>query len=384
MRPSHAAVAASFRWLFVLIFAPLLLLAGCGGKPEASDQANAKVPVEVAVARLAPIAASYSGTAPLEADHETDVVAKTGGVLLRIDAEEGMSVRAGEVLAELDDAQARLALAEADATLKKLQSNFSRSQELWQRKLISQKDYDQLRYDLAAQRAIYEQKQLALSWTRITAPIGGVISRRMVKRGNLIQTNQALFHIVDMSPLLAVLNVPERELGRLKAGQPVRLAVDVLGRHAFTGRVLRIAPVVDAASGTFRVTCEFDHDDGVLRPGMFARIDIVYDQRRSALVIPRSAVVDDDGHSAVFVVARQTAAVKPAQVKGGRGQAVAAEPARAPAVIEIAHRVGIRTGYSEGDRIEVLSGLKPGDRVVTLGHSALRDGSEIAVVEKSS
>ena len=382
MRLSPASFPSPSRCLSAC--ALLLLLAGCGNKPASTDQASAKVPVEVAVAQLAPIAASYAGTAPLEADHETDVVAKTGGVLLRVDAEEGMSVHAGQVLAELDDAQARLALAEADATLKKLQSNFSRSQELWQRKLISQKDYDQLRYDLEAQRAVYEQKQLALSWTRITAPIGGVISKRMVKRGNLIQTNQALFHIVDMSPLLAVLNVPERELGRLKPGQPVRLAVDALGRRRFSGRVLRIAPVIDAASGTFRVTCEFDHDDGVLRPGMFARIDIVYDQRRSALVIPRSAVVDDDGHSAVFVVARQAATVKPALAKGGRGQALAAEPAHTPATVEVVHRVEIRTGYSDGDRIEVLSGLKPGDRVVTLGHSALRDGSEIAVVEKSS
>ena len=373
------------RLLPVSILLPaLFLLHGCGtgrSQTPSASAATAAVPVAVAAVRLAPIAASYAGTAALEADHETDVVAKTGGVLLRIDIEEGDTVRAGQVLAELDGAQARLAVDEADATLKKLRSNFARSQELYQRKLLSQKDYDQLRYDLEAQQAVYRQKLLALSWTRITAPIGGVISRRMVKRGNLIQTNQALFHIVDMRPLLAVLHVPERELGRLQPGQTAHLAVDALGRHDFTGDVLRIAPVVDAASGTFRVTCEFDHDGGVLRPGMFARIAIVYDQRRNALVIPRSAVVEEDGRSTVYVVVHQAARPQAPRVPGGRGQARAA--ALPPAAVEIVRRVVIRTGHGDGDRIEVLTGLKRGDRVVTLGQNNLRDGTAVTVVERA-
>ena len=373
------------RLLPVSILLPaLFLLHGCGtgrSQTPSASAATAAVPVAVAAVRLAPIAASYAGTAALEADHETDVVAKTGGVLLRIDIEEGDTVRAGQVLAELDGAQARLAVDEADATLKKLRSNFARSQELYQRKLLSQKDHDQLRYDLEAQQAVYRQKLLALSWTRITAPIGGVISRRMVKRGNLIQTNQALFHIVDMRPLLAVLHVPERELGRLQPGQTVHLAVDALGRHDFTGNVLRIAPVVDAASGTFRVTCEFDHDGGVLRPGMFARIAIVYDQRRNALVIPRSAVVEEDGRSTVYVVVHQAARPQAPRVPGGRGQARAA--ALPPAAVEIVRRVVIRTGHGDGDRIEVLTGLKRGDRVVTLGQNNLRDGTAVTVVERA-
>lgn len=347
------------RLLPVSILLPaLFLLHGCGAghsQTPSASAATAAVPVAVAAVRLAPIAASYVGTAALEADHETDIVAKTGGVLLRIDIEEGDTVRAGQVLAELDGAQARLAVDEADATLKKLRSNFARSQELYQRKLLSQKDYDQLRYDLEAQQAVYQQKVLALSWTRITAPIGGVISRRMVKRGNLIQTNQALFHIVDMRPLLAVLHVPERELGRLQPGQTAHLAVDALGRHDFTG--------------------------GVLRPGMFARIAIIYDQRRNALVIPRSAVVEEDGRSTVYVVVHQVARLQAPRGSGGREQARAA--ALPSAAVEIVRRVVIRTGYGDGDRIEVLTGLKRGDRVVTLGQNNLRDGTAVTVVERA-
>ena len=107
----------------------------------------------------------------------------------------------------------------------------------------------------------------------MVAPIDGIVGKRMVKEGNLIQLNQAMFHIVDPSPLLAVLNVPERELGTLKPDQPVTLQVDALGGAAFSGRIDRISPVVEAGTGTFRVTCEFRDETRRLKPGMFGRIE---------------------------------------------------------------------------------------------------------------
>jgi len=185
-------------------------------------------------------------------------------------------------------------------------------------------------YDMQAQAAATRAAQLQLSWTRITAPISGVISKRMVKQGNLVQANQAIFHIVDMHPLAATLNVPERELGMLKPGQPLMLKVDALPGRKFAGTVERIAPVVDASSGTFRVTCVFDNTaagNEPLRPGMFGRIDIVYDQRRDALVIPRSALMDEDGETAVYVVHREAAKPKPGdnKIKPKPGDAVAAQ-----------------------------------------------------------
>ncbi|HJU25056.1 MAG TPA: efflux RND transporter periplasmic adaptor subunit [Rhodanobacteraceae bacterium] len=374
----------SLRWCLLALVTALLAACG-GGNKQAETDSHPRVPVEVAAASRAPINASYSGTAALEAEQEADVVSKASGVLLKLYAEEGQRVKAGQLLAQIDPSSAAYQLAQSQAQLRKAQTTYDRASKAIEKQLIPRQEYEQDKYDMEAQAAATRGAQLQLSWTRITAPISGVISKRIVKQGNLVQANQAIFHIVDMSPLTATLNVPERELGMLKAGQPLSLAVDALPGRKFAGSIERIAPVVDANSGTFRVTCMFDNTaagNEPLRPGMFGRIDIIYDQRRNALVIPRSALIDEDGETAVFVVERGKAKPKPddQKVKPKPGDAVAAETKPQGPVLLAKRRI-VKVGYVDGDRVEIRGGLKPGDRVITLGRDAVRDGSEIQVLD---
>jgi membrane fusion protein (multidrug efflux system) len=338
------------------------LLAACGGGDTEGQQAakdGAKngekqeekpVPVEVAQVAKRPIQASYHGTAALEAPNEAQVVAKTSGVLLNLSAEEGDMVKAGQVLARLDPERPKLEVQRAEAMLRKLEAELARSKELYERKLIAADLYEKIRFDVATQRAAYDMARLELSYTNIVAPIDGVIAQRMVKQGNLIQLNTALFRIVDTRELEAVLNVPERELATLREGLAVTMDVDALPRQPFVGRIDRVSPVVDAGSGTFRVTCAFD-SNGVLKPGMFGRIGVIYDQRSDALTIPRTALLEDAGESAVFAV-RDGAAV----------------------------RVPIELGYINGELAEIRAGLNEGDSVVTAGKVTLRDGSKVEVL----
>ncbi len=225
------------------------------------------VPVEVALAAHSAISASYSGTAALVADHEAQVTAKTSGVLKKLYVEEGMTVKAGQLLAELDDADALAKSKQAEAQMHKAEATFTHAQAAIPKHLIPEYEYEQDKFDLAAQRAAYEAANIQLSYTRIVAPVDGVIAERSIKLGNLVQANQNLFRIVGMNPLQAVLNVPERQLGILKAGQAVQLEADALPGKKFAGSILRIAPVVDPASGTFRVTCQFRDASSILRPG---------------------------------------------------------------------------------------------------------------------
>lgn len=338
------------------LIASVLGLGACkgGGDAEAKDAKAEKdadaVPVAVAKTSRRAIAASYTGTAPLEALAESQVVAKTSGVALAVLAEEGRHVRAGQVLARLDPDRARLQAAQSAAQVRKLAASYRRSQQLAAQQLISANDLDQLKYDLENARATNNLANLELSYANVIAPISGVIASRSVKPGNFVQINSPIFRIVDDSRLEATLNVPERELATLKAGQPVQLVVDALPGKVFTGKVDRVAPVVDSGSGTFRVICAFD-GGGDLQPGMFGRIKIGYDQRADALVIPRTALLDDQGEPAVYAVRA--------------GKAV---------------RVPIKTGYTEGEWTEVRGGLKPEDMVVTAGKAALRDGSAVQVI----
>ncbi len=340
--------------------AAVLMLSACHksgdgkGGADKDKKEEASIPVEAATVTRASILASYTGTASLEAEREAQVVAKTSGVLLKLLVEEGDRVREGQVLARLDPERPQLELARAEANLRRLENDFNRAKELFGTKLISQEAYDKIKFDLDTQRAAYDLAKLELSYTQIVAPIDGVLSERMVKEGNLIQLHAPMFRIDDFDPLLAVLNVPERELNTLRPDLQVTMAVDALPGDAFTGRIQRVSPVVDAGTGTFRVTCEFRDETGRLKSGMFGRLGVIYDKHDNALVIPREALIDEDGETAVFRVDGDT-------VK----------------------RETVKVGYSEGSRVEILEGLKEGDRVVTVGRAAVRDGAKVQVLEST-
>lgn len=336
-----------------------LMVAGCSADANEDKEAAEKkegaakvdaVPVEVAVAGRRAVAASYTGTAALEPRAESQVVAKTSGVALMVLVEEGQQVRAGQPLVRLDPDRARLSAAQSEAVLRKLESNLARAQKLVGQQMVSAADVEQLRYDVENARAQHRMAALELSYTTVVAPISGVIASRSIKTGNFVQINTPIFRIVDNARLEATLNVPERELATLRAGQPVTLLADALPGRQFTGTVDRIAPVVDSGSGTFRVVSSFDGGAQSLQPGMFGRIRIDYDQRADALVVPRQALLDD-GEPAVF------------RVREGK-----------------VARVPVTLGYAEGAWVEIRKGLAPGDQVVTAGKVALRDGAAVQVI----
>jgi membrane fusion protein (multidrug efflux system) len=361
------------RFVALAVLAASLALAGCKGKGS-DGEAQAKageekpklgpdgkpipkveaVPVEVARASRKPISASYAGTANLEAPGEAQVVAKTSGVVVQLLAEEGDQVHAGQVLARIDGDRVRLEAAKQFAIVNKLENNYRRSRELAENKLVSAEASEQIKYDLASARASYQLAQLELSYTQITAPITGVIAQRMVKAGNLVTLNAPVFRIVNNAHLEGVLNAPEREMGRLKVGLPLRMVVDAVPGKVFVGKVDRIAPVMDSSSGTFRVVCAFDNAVE-LRPGMFGRIEVVYDQRMDALTVPRVALIEDEGEPAVYVVRDKKA-----------------------------KRTPVRLGYTSGEIAEITSGVKEGDLVVTAGKVAIRDGTEVQVIESAA
>ncbi|MBO8044203.1 efflux RND transporter periplasmic adaptor subunit, partial [Pseudomonas aeruginosa] len=134
-------------------------------------------------------------------------------------------------------------VAQSEAQMRKLENNYQRAQKLVGQQMVSAADVDQLRFDLENVRAQYRLATLELSYTTVVAPISGVIASRSIKTGNFVQINTPIFRIVDNSRLEATLNVPERELATLRAGQPVTLAADALPGQSFTGTVDRIAPV---------------------------------------------------------------------------------------------------------------------------------------------
>jgi membrane fusion protein (multidrug efflux system) len=339
----------------IAVLCAALAVSACnkGGNAEAKEndgKGPETVPVEVEKVSRRAIAASYANTSTLEPRAESQVVAKTSGVALQVLVEEGQQVRAGQVLVRLDADRARLQVAQSAAQLRKLEANHERARQLEAQQMVSANDLDQLRYDLENARAVNRLANLELSYTDVVAPISGVIASRSIKPGNFVQINSPIFRIVDAGQLEATLNVPEREVAKLKPGQQVELVADALPGKRFSGVVDRVAPVVDTGTGTFRVVTAFA-GEGELQPGMFVRLGINYDQRADALVLPRVALLEDGGPPAVYAI------------REGK-----------------ASRVAVQLGYADGAWVEVRDGLQENDVVVVAGKAALREGSAVQVI----
>jgi membrane fusion protein, multidrug efflux system len=350
-----------FRAGMALLLLGPLGLSGCARDGVAGDQspaakdektkAEAAIPVEVAVPERGEMLAMYSGTATLQAEADAEIIAKVGGEVRRIFVEEGDRVRAGQVLAQLDDRQLRLQAAQTRAALAKTERDFNRQIELNKKGLVSAGAFEGLKYDLDNQRAADDLAQLSLSYSAIRAPFAGVVALRHVKLGQELAAGSPVFRVTEPTPLKASVFVPERELARLKPGQPATVAADALAGRTFPAHVKLVSPTVDAATATFKVTLEVNDPRGDLKPGMFTRVGIVFERRADSLTIPRVALLDTDGSSNVFVV------------KAGK-----------------AEQRAIRTGLSNAGRIEIIEGLEGAEQVVVVGQNGLKDGNPVRVV----
>jgi membrane fusion protein (multidrug efflux system) len=329
----------------------LALLGACGEKKQEDKKTEAAVPVEIARVTQGPIDAAYRGTATLEAEDEATVLARTGGVIEQILTEEGQRVRAGQVLARLETDRLKLEAARAKAEADKATENFQRNTRIYEKNLISKDLYDQSRFARDAAKAAYELAALTLRESEIRAPISGVVSARYIKLGNAVQPNTQIFKITQMDTLHAHIYVPERDIHKLAPKQAATLAVDAWPDKTFTGSILRVNPVVDASTGTVKVTVAMVASQRELKPGMFGRVEILYDRRDSATLVPKDAVLTEDAAQTVFVV------------NDGKAQ-----------------RRPIRVGYSDSRHYEVLEGLKAGDQVVTTGQANLKEDAKVHVV----
>jgi len=352
-------ILSRLKWSGALLalYLVCLLFQGCmaganGSEKKAKPDEIVSVPVEVVTVANGDVAAVYSGTTTIESDEQATVVSQITGVVLDLHAEEGDYVEAGKILASVETDRYKLELERGNAALKRLEMDYQRKKELFDKKLVSADDFERVRAELEAQKAAVGLAQLDLKYTSIRAPISGYVSERLVRVGNLVELHQPVFRINSYDPLLAVLHVPERELAVLHKGLEVSVTLDAMPKKIFSGVVTRISPVIDPATGTFRVTAEIKDPEQMLKPGLFGRVDIIYDVRRNVPLIPRNAVITEDEASHVFLV--------------GKDNSVVRRP--------------VKLGYERNGLVQIVDGVSPGDQVVTAGKGSLSDGTRVEIV----
>lgn len=335
--------------------AAILMTQGCG-QSQAQDanatdaKEEAKVAVETAKVGAGTWIRRLDTTATLEAEREAAVVAENGGEVIGLLVEEGDRVRKGQVLARLDSARAALQLKQQRSIADRLQHEAARQQMLHERSMVSADMADLASFNRDAQVAAVELATVDVDRAVIRAPFDGTITVRHVRLGQNLRPNDPVFTLADFSDLRADIAVPERDLDGLRAGQPVKLVADAYAGRVFTGRVARIAPVVDAATGTATATIDVDETGGDLRPGQFTRLSIEREHLAEAVVMPRAALLNER-EAAVFAV-----------VDGK------------------AKRARVTLGGEQDGLVRVLEGLTPGMEVVVMGQAQLVDGDAVEVI----
>jgi membrane fusion protein (multidrug efflux system) len=314
------------------------------------EETVAAVPVETATVERRDISAFIETHGTLEAENEVDLVGRVSAPIVELAAEEGMAVRRGQLLARLDDAELRSRLEISRVALAEAELAWERAQQLNDSQLISPEEYEQDRTRYETARAQLEGDQIQIGYSEVRAPFTGLIVARYVDFAEQISPGTPLFRLSDFDPLLCPIQVPERDLSRLEIGQSSYLEVEAWPAERFEAEVLRIRPVVDAATGTVRVTLAVEGRNK-LRPGMFADVYVEIDRRQGTLVMPKSALSVDSIGDTVYVAADG-----------------------------VANRREIELGFAEGDSVEAVSGLEEGEQVVVVGQDGLSDGTPVQIL----
>ncbi len=318
-----------------------------GGGPAA-----AAVPVEVVAISRRSVSSFLQTNGSLEAENDVQIVARIQGPIVELVVEEGMRLTKGDVMLKIDETETLAQVEIAKVGLKDGTRAHERAKAARDSEIISQEVYDAALAQLESAEAQLMNAEISYSYTSVKAPFDGIVVERLVKFAEHVTANQELFRFSEFDPLLCKIQVPEKELSRLRKGQTAYLNVEAWPDERFQASVLRISPVVDPATGTIRVTLQV-RARGKLSPGMFARVFLVTDTHEKAVVMPKRALSLESLSDTVFVV-------------NDEGQAV---------------RRDIELGYEETEVVEVLSGLDVGERVIVVGQDGLTDGTPIQVLK---
>ncbi|MFN3414891.1 MAG: efflux RND transporter periplasmic adaptor subunit [Caldimonas sp.] len=320
------------------------------------------VAVEVGLAQSVQVAEQAQAVGTLKSRQGVMLRPEVSGRVAALGFRDGQPVRRGQLLVQLDDSVVRAQVQQAEAQLSIARANDARNRELLAQNFISQAAVDQGAANLQVAQAQLALVRAQLDRLRIVAPFDGTVGIRLVNVGDYVREGADLVSLEDLRALHVDFRLPERYLPQLRVGQAAQVGVDALPGQRFEARVRALEPQVDVNGRSVLVRAAIDNPKGLLRPGMFARVDAVLSTRVDAVMVPEEAVVLQGGRQYVILV-----------VEGGEGM---------PAGTRVSRRVEVVLGQRREGRVEVVQGVPAGATVVTAGHQRIaRDGTPLRVIE---
>ena len=352
--------------------------APAAGRP--GGMAGGRPPMSVAVepARIETLAEDIQVVGNLVGNATVQIVPKVAGRLASVRARIGDVVSQGQVIATVEDNEIREQVRQAEAAaqvsqatirqreadVKLAQTNLDRARSLYDRQLLARQALDDAeaqaqataaqldlaRAQNAQSRSRLQELRITLANTSIRSPVDGFVGARFLDQGGFASTNQPVFSVVDIRPVRLEASLVERDFRRVRAGTPAIVEVDAFPGETFTGTVGRVAPVFDPQTRTAQMEIEVPNPTNRLKPGMYARVSLRVADKPNALTVPRNAVVTRGSQQVLYVVDGN-----------------------------VARQRRIELGIQGPERVEVTSGLREGERIVTTGAAALQDGDRIVM-----
>ncbi|MFM7301122.1 MAG: efflux RND transporter periplasmic adaptor subunit [Crocinitomicaceae bacterium] len=336
--------------LAVIVFAALKLMSN---KEEAATKIFERDPSTAVLVHIAKpsnhtFESSLSFLGTFDANLQNNIASEAGGKLIRLNVKEGDFVSKGQVLAKLDDEMILLQIETAKLNINQLKNDFERLSALKKENVVTNSEFEKVDLGLKTAEVQLKQLQKQLKSTSITAPFSGVVSKKMVDLGSMIAPGTPIVELVDISSLKLTVSVPERDILKFKTGQKITAKADIHGATTFEGEIKVIGVQADAAHNYKVQAIVNNSNEHKIMAGMYGSLTLTNSTSVSALSIPRKALVGSSKSPQVYVVRN--------------GKSVL---------------VNFNAGTSDGEFIEVISGLSTSDEVVIKGQVNLQNNSNV-------
>lgn len=342
-------------WLVFTLFLVLVLILGMWRFHKATLEGGPPpTPVETAVVRVAPFNHTLSAIGILQSNEAIMLRPEISGRIAKIYFTEGQTVEKGQSLIDLEDSidQANLKEAQADFTLRSIE--FKRAETLAQRAAGSLTDKDLAFSKMQVSEAMLVKAQATLAKMHITAAFDGFIGLRKVNVGDFVTPGQDLVNLVDLDPIKVDFRVPEIYLEKIKLNQTVDVITDALPDQTFVGKIYAIDPQIDPIGHSILIRAVIDNKEHKLRPGLFAKIQIILQHVNQALFIPTEALMPQENKQFVFKIEKDTVVL-----------------------------TEVKVGERQPNEVEIIEGLKAGDTVVTAGQMKIGPGAKVKPIPTS-
>jgi len=282
---------------------------------------------------------------------QAGIFSKVPGNLERIYADMGLKVYTGQLLATIDSTELYQQYQQANATYQNTRIIYERVQLLIEKNLSSKQELDNADATMKVARANFEAAATRLSYARIVAPFSGIITKRFLDPGALVTANSAtLFTLMNLDRVKVIVNVPEGNIQSVYQVRTAQVTLVAVPGKVFQGIVTRFSDALDLTTRTMAIQIEIDNSDHIIKPGMFASVQMTIAERKDAVTVPTNAILKDDSGQYIFALDESRA-----------------------------KRIRVKTGMELLERTEILSGLTGNEAIITVGQQFVRDSGQVNI-----